>query len=400
MSMTVDQVFQQYRAYLLGLKPQANVDQEDSDWWIRGQVIGGVVSGVYSEIDTVALDAFPQNARREALLRWIFAYFDQTNFLPATAAVGNVVLTSTVTGTAVAAGLQLQYGANGNLYATVENATTDNTNQATVGIQSVNAGQAQNLIPGTVLNITSPPAGINATATVDTAGLNDGTDEENETRAATRVLTRMRASARGGNTNDYKSWALAADPSVTAASIIRYPVGPGSVAVVITAGTTDIDTALDNNEAITLIPSADLVTLVQEYIDNVAPVTDCPFVYGAIQLTVNVSVSAHFITGNASTILAGQTLTQGQLLQREVQRAIYKTGPGGRILSGGTQGYVLKSEIEDTIDARLGSNAVTSGETLQIVADRNVADLSLTGPNLAISAIQVPVPGVITVVSV
>jgi hypothetical protein len=83
-----------------------------------------------------------------------------------------------------------------------------------------------------------------------------------------------------------------------------------------------------------------------------------------------------------------------------VKRAIYKTGPGGRVLSGGTQGYVLKSEIEDTIDARLGANSVTSGETLQIVADRTIADLSLTGPNLAISAIQVPVPGVITVVAV
>src|SRR5262249_6181057 len=155
------------------------------------------------EIDMVALDAFPQNARREALLRWIYAYFNQTSFLPATAAVGNVVLTTTVTGTAIAAGLQLQYGANGNLYTTTENATSDITTTVTVSAKSVGAGQVQNLLPDTVLTVVSPPAGVASTASVDSNGLNDGTDEEDETRAATRILTRMRASARGGNTNDY-----------------------------------------------------------------------------------------------------------------------------------------------------------------------------------------------------
>lgn len=399
MAMTIDAVFQQYRAYLLGLRPSANVDQTDSDWWIRGRVFSGVITGVYTDIDKVALDAFPQNARREALLRWIFAYFNQTSFDPATASKGNVNLTG-ATGTVVAAGLQMQYAANGNLYTTTENITLDLvTGLASVTVQSVGAGQAQNLIPGTILKVVSPPAGLASTATVDAAGLNDGTDEENETRAATRILTRMRASARGGNTNDYKSWALAADPSVTAASVLRYPVGPGSVAVIITAGTTDIDSAIDNGEAITLIPSTDLVNAVQDYIDSVAPITDCPFVYGAIALPVNVSVSAHFTSGDATTILSGQTLSQGDLVKREVKRAIYKTGPGGHTL-GGTQGYVLLSEIQDTIDARLGSNTVTSGETLQIVADRQLANLSATGPNLAIAITQVPVPGTITVVSV
>lgn len=400
---TIDEIFEDYRLYLKGLRPSANVDQTDSDWWIKGRVMSGVLSGVYADSEKNALDAFPQHARREALLRHLFAYFNENSFAPATVAVGSVL----VAGDALAAytaGLQATHVATGNVYALTSSGSLSASGEDSATVQSLLAGQDQNLNPGSVLVIGSPPSGIDATLTVDADGLRDGTNEESEDRAAFRVLTRMRSSARGGNEADYIIWAFEADPAVTGASVLRYVNGLGTVGVFITSGTTDIDTALDNNDAISVEPSDALITIGQDYLRTVCPETDCPFVYAAAEVEVDVTVTVSFVTGDKdsdsgipldATNPEGATLTQGELLAREIKRAIYSVPTGG-LKIGGVR-YVMKKIIQDMIDSRLSANGTVIGTLIQIVADRFLNNLGV-GVNLVVGANERPVPGVITIV--
>jgi uncharacterized phage protein gp47/JayE len=389
-------VFAEYRAYLLGLDPTRNPDQTDSDDWIRGQVTAGVVSGLYADQEKVGQDAFPQNARREALLRHKFAYFNVSTFDPATVADGPVIVTGTPSAGPFSAGLTLTHDQTGNTYQTTEDVTLDGSGNGSVTIQSVLAGQDQNLAAGSILSIGAAPAGLDNTATVDVGGISDGTNEENEERLAQRILNRMQSSARGGNDADHREWARAASPAVTDVAVLRYPNGLGTVGVIISSGTTDIDAAVDNDEAIDFTPSDDLIDLVQAYIELVDPVTECVFVSGPVEVEIDVTVVARFTSGDVSTVLSGQTLTQGELVEREVKRAIYKMGTGGTKMPDNT--YVaLKKSIEDGIDSHLSAGDTVLGSTLQIVLDRLVGNLDGVNENLELTANERPIPGTIVV---
>lgn len=393
---TIDQIYSEYRLHFKGLKPSANLDQTDSDLWIRGRVYSAVLSGVYADGEKIGQDAFPQNARREALLRHIFTLFNQNTFFPATVAQGTV----DVTGDAAAflpTGSQFTHAISGNTYTTTEDLTLDVAGEGTVAVESTTTGQTQNLEPGADLLVTSPPSGIDAEALVSADGIRDGTNEEDETRAAARILTRKRSSARGGTRTDYLTWALNASPSVTGASLLPHPLGLGTVGIIITSGTTDIDAALDAGDAISLTPSPLLITTVQEYIDELNPNTDCVFVYAAVEVAVDVTISALFTSGDKDTILSGQTLTQGELLEREVKRAIYKAPIGGVRRSGDANGYLTKKTIEDMVDSKLSANDTVLGTTLQILVNRVVSDLDSPSADYLLAANERPVPGTITI---
>lgn len=391
---TPEEVAAQYLLHLKTLKPEINTDQTDSDWWVRSRVVGGVVAGIYADQTKIANDAFPQSARREALERHLNTYFDE-GFTPATQSVGTVRMTG-ATGSSVAAGVQLIYDPNGNVY-TVDSAVAFGTaTSVEASVTSVNAGQDQNLLEGAELSIPAAPAGVDPTATVFAGNLSDGRDIETNEQASARILAQIRTPLAGGKVSDYVRFALDADNSVVSANVIRFPFGFGTVGVVITAGTTDIDTALDNGDPVVLIPSAALVATVQEYIESVNPITDCATVLAAASVPVNVTVSVRYQTGDNDTILSGQTLTQEELVVREVKRAIYKTPPGGRQLGG--SGFIVCSEIEEVIDLNLSATPYTEGNKAQILLDRQVEDLSATGANLLILGTQIGVPGTITVV--
>lgn len=396
---TPSQIAQDYLNVLKSLKPSVNTDQTDSDWWIRSRVVGGVVAGVHADLRLISNDAFPQKARHDALAQFLQEYFGpdpiQGNFLPATQANGLVSVTGT-TGMTVAQNLQLSYAPNGNTY-TVSTATVLDLIAGTgmVPVQSVAAGQSQNLGSGAILTFPSPPAGLNPTAVVASGGLADARDPESDTEARIRILNRIRQPLSVGRVSDYEQYAQLADPSVTSASVARYPFGLGTVGVYITSGTTNIDQAIDQGQSISVIPSDALVATVQAYLNLNRPVDDCVTVLKPVAIPVNVTVQAKYAQGTGATILSGQSLTQDQLVAREVTRAIYKTPVGGRQI--GASGYVVLSDIEQTIDVKLSAEPVESG-TIPILLDRTVLALSATGQNLAILANQVPIPGTITIV--
>lgn len=389
---TPSTVAQEYRTYLKNLKPDVNVEQTDSDWWVKSRVFGGVMSGVYADQKKVASDFFPQSARRDALVKMLETY-GMGSPIEAQQAAGTVAVSGDI-GTFYAAGTLFQYDPNGNTYS-VDDDTTLAATAGEVLVTSVNAGQDQNLLTGSDLSMPSPPAGHSA-ATVVVMG--DGRDDETDEEIAARVLARIQQPIQGGTESDYEQWAVEADGSVTSANVVRYPFGLGTVAVYITAGTTDIDTAIDNDQAIVRTPSDQLLEEVLAYIYERKPVTDCASVFGAIEVGQNVTVKVHYTSGSGSTIPAGQTLTQEELVVREVRRALYKIPTGGRDL--GASGYVLASELEEALDSRLSSSPYAEGSDFQILNDRQVEDLTATGANRLLLDNEIVIPGTITVVEV
>jgi uncharacterized phage protein gp47/JayE len=388
---TPEEIANEYLTYLKGLKPEINRDQQDSDWFIRGQVVGGVVAGAYADQRKISDDAFPQSARRDALERHLDLYFG-SGFIQAQQAEGTIGVTGTV-GAAIAINTELVYSPNGNVYKT-SNSFTFTTTTGAVPVISVAAGQDQNLLEGASLTFSSPIIGVNSTA-VALTDISDGRNVESNDEARERILARLRTPPAGGTRNDYRAWAKEADPSVVDAEVIRFLYGPGTVGVVLTAGTTDIDAAVDAGDPVVREPSNQLVQRVQEYIDIKKPLTDCATVLKPTPISIDVTVKVRFVDGGLNTIPAGQQLTQEQLVVREVKRAIYKTPAGGRRF--GASGFVVASEIEETIDFNLSSSPITVGAIGEFVTDRQVLNLSASGANRYVLETDLPEPGTITV---
>lgn len=382
----------EYLANLKALRPEVNIDQEDSDWWIRSRVVGGVSSGVSSDISRVSNDCFPQSARREALEQHLITYFG-SGFLPATNSVGTVEVAG-ASGTAVPAGTRFKHSSTSNEYVSTDDFVVESGGTVSISVESTVTGQDQNLLTGTELEVQSPPAGITATATVESPGLSDGRDEESDTQAAQRILQRIRNPVRGGTEADYITWARNADASVVQAKVLRHAYGLGSVLVLVSAGTSDIDAAIDGDDAIVITPTAELLETVRTYIDGYNPITDAVYTAAPNEIPIDVDVTVTFESGDETTIVASAGATQGELVEREVRRAIYKTPVGGRTI--GANGYVLASDIEAYIDLNLAYGNVGVGLKYQIVTDRQVDDLSATGANRMILSNEVAVPGNIT----
>lgn len=387
------QLANEYLLHLKSLKPSVDTKQEDSDWYIKGNVNGGLISGVYSDQRKIADDAFPQSARREAVERHLFVHFND-GFKQETKSNGFALVTGSTGSFANAGTIEFVYEPNGNTYTNTEDVTIDAATGTPVAITSINTGQSQNLLEDAELSLSSPPSGFDNVAIVFGGPLADGSNIESTEEASARVLDRVRDPVRGGTGNDYEQWALESSDSVTRASVLRYVNGLGTVGVVITAGTTDIDTAIDNDEPIVIVPSSQLISEVKSYLDTKRPVTDCVRVLPPIETDQEISVKVRFSQGTKDTILAGQTLTQGELVQREVRRALYKHPVGGFIL--GASGYVVASHIEEVIDLNLSTLPHTQGSN-PIVVDRHVEDLSASGRNRVLLTNQAAVPSVINI---
>lgn len=390
---TPTDVATEYLQHLKGLKPSINIDQEDSDWWVRSRVVGGVVAGVYADQRKISDDAFPQSARREALERHLNTYFS-TGFNAAVESNG-LVRVSGATGSVLPIGTEILYSPNGNVYATQATLTLVQPT-GSVAVKSVSTGQDQNLLDGAQLVLSAPPPGFDPTAFA-IGPIGDGKNDETNAEAAARILARLRNPPSGGTAEDYRTWAKEASASVTDVNVLRYIYGLGTVGLIIAAGTTDIDTAVTNGDPIVRIPSDALVLTVRDYVNAKKPLTDCVFYLKPVEVPIDVEMKVRWTQGDENTIPAGQTLTQGQLLKREIGRAIYLTPPGGRRF--GASGFVVASEIEEVVDAGLSATPYTIGNFAQILSDRQVKDLSATGSNRLITEQEIAIPGNITLVS-
>jgi uncharacterized phage protein gp47/JayE len=394
---TPAQVAQEFLTQLASLKPDVDTSLTDSDWYVKAQALGGCMAGVYSDQNLLSNDPFPQSARTDALLKHLQTYFTApfNNFIQPSQASGYIAVTGTV-GTVITTSVQGIYPPNGNGYQSLTGFTMAATS-ALIPMQSISTGAVQNILSGAPMTISNPPAGLNPSA-VASGNFQLGRDLETGEEAAARILAFIQTPPEGGTVADYIRWAQLASPLVTNASVLRFANGFGTVGIVITAGTTNIDAAIDAGDAVVITPSQDLINVVQNYIDTVNPITDCATVYGPELLPINVSVTAFWTQGTGATVNPGQPgpqFTQAQLLTNEIMKAIYNTSPGGRQIAG--SGFMLKSDIEEQIDNALSDETYLIGSN-PIIIERFIANLSATGPNQVVGGLQQPIPGTITIV--
>lgn len=396
----------QYLQILKSIKPSININDQNSDFVIRGKTITGIVSGIYGDQEKVNNDTYISSARPEGLLLHgqDFAISRQ----PATQARSPQARITGTNGTVINPGdLTFLYVSTNVLYTNLTGGIIG-SGILDLSIQCSVAGQIGNVASPDSLQVVSPPAGIDALALV-IQSISDGSDIETFDSYRARLLSRKQSPPAGGNETDYYNFAFASDPSVRSASIKRFGRGLGTVDVYITTGTTDVDTAVTQGLPIVRVPSSLVLQSVQDYYDQNVPLTDCPRVYAPTEILVDVTVKVVLASGLTLASVPGDTtynplmLTVGQIIAREVGRALYKVPVGGRKLNPSTSiGYVVSADIEESLDTWI--SAVTDPSTgfvigrLPLLDDRQVQPLDAPNINLEIIANQIVAPGVITII--
>lgn len=404
---TPSQLQQQYFQILKSLKPSLNVNDQNSDFVIRGKAFTGIMSGMYGDQKKVNNDTFILSMRPEALIsKGADLAIPQQ---PATQAKCPELQVPVPTGQTVNPGdLTFIYVPTGILYTNTTGGTGDGSGLLVVIAQCQVAGQVGNIAYPDTLKIVSPPAGVGQTATL-LVNMADGSDVESTDSYRARLLAREQQPPAGGNSFDYPEFAFEADPSVRSAFIRRFGRGLGTVDIYITTGTTDIDTAVTQGQSIVRIPSMLVLANVQTYYDDHAPLCDCPVVYAPTEVNVDATVDVVLAAGLTMTSVPSDPINNPlnlncrQLIQREIGRAMYKLPAGGRKIPGYTNGFVPASDLEEGLDVWLSAvkdpvSGLFIGK-IPILADREMQPLDPPNYNKALAANQLAKPGTITVTS-
>lgn len=303
-----------------------------SDAEIYARLIAGASHELHGHLAFIAGQVLYDTAESEYLDRWASIWLT-TPRKKAVAATGNVTFTGTsgviipINTTIVsAAGLE---------YAT----TAEVTITAGIAIAVITAsiaGQAGNLVAGTLLSMASPINGVNSSVPVGVDGITQGADIEDDTSLRTRLVARIQQPPQGGAKYDYEAWALEV-PGVTRVWVYPQELGAGTVTV-----------RFVRDDDVSVIPDAPEVLAVQDYIDERRPVTAEVLVVAPIAVALNFTIA---VTPNTSAVQAAVTAELKDLLTREA-------------IPGTT---ILLSHIREAISIAAGeTNYVMSAPTADI----------------------------------
>ena len=118
-----------------------------------------------------------------------------------------------------------------------------------------------------------------------------GRDLESPAEMLGRIREKDRKLNTGGNIPAYEALSKEASPAVVTATGIKHARGVSTVDVVITSGTTNIEEAVSNGEAVVRIPSAELITEVETYVNSKKPTTDDFKAVAPTELAFNSAIS-------------------------------------------------------------------------------------------------------------
>jgi uncharacterized phage protein gp47/JayE len=291
--------------------------------YVLSRVIAGAAHMLHGHLDFLADQIFPDTATDEYMTRH-GSLFGITR-TPATYATGNVVFTGT-NATVIPEGTLLRRPDDGAEYETDADGTIA-SGTATIAVTASEAGEDGNADVGTTLNLVTPISGVTSAATVASGGLDGGTDEETDDALRVRVQERMADQPHGGKESDYVTWAKEVS-GVTRAWVYPLELGVGTVTVRFVRD--------DDGEGSAIIPSAGEVTTVQEYIDELRPVT------AAVTVAPPVAVALDFeieLTPDTAAVRAAVEAELTDLLRREAE-------PGGTILLTHIQEAISLAEGE------------------------------------------------------
>ena len=225
---------------------------------VMGRVFAGAVWGLYGFLSFMKDQLFASTADSENLE----IHGSEYSILrkAAVGAAGYIEVTGT-NNTDVPLGTQLE-APDGQLYEVTETTTIVGTT-ADVPVEAVTAGADSNQAAAVTLTFISPISGVDSDATIDSAGLTGGLDEEDDDELRARILTRKRQPPHGGAEFDYEAWALEV-AGVTRAWAFPQYMGVGTIGV---AFVRDNDTA-------TIIPNDTQREEVKDYIiEHADPLT-------------------------------------------------------------------------------------------------------------------------------
>jgi len=223
-----------------------------SDIYVKATALASLASGLYKYASRIEKQIFPDSADEAELKR--HCGVRGITQKQATGSEGEVKLTGTPE-TVFSSGIEMVYA--GLTFQTTEGGTIDGEGEAVVDAESVDTGADTNIQDDTELTLTSPPPGIDGTATVE-GDFTGGTDQESKEELLARFLRYLRQPPAGGNADDYEKWALEVDGVDKA---FCHPTRRG-------LGTVDVSLLAEGNTA----PSSAVIDAVQDDIDELRPV--------------------------------------------------------------------------------------------------------------------------------
>lgn len=291
--------------------------------WVISMVLAGAAHMMHGHLDFLAAQLFADTADGVYLER--IASLFGVDRLAATFATGYVTFFGTDTtvvpeGTIVTRDDGVQYSTD------VEGIVgTDDPGEIWILATAVVAAELGNCAEHTALSLESPIAGITTVEVADGFGMTGGADEEPIEDLRVRVLERMRDPPNGGSEADYIAWAK------TVAGVTRVWVHPRQLG----AGTVAVYFVRDDDGD--LIPSAPEVTLVQDALDEFAPVTAEPTALAPTAVAFDVEIT--IVPSNTTTQAAVNAAIAGLLLD--------EAAPGDP--DDATAGVILLSHLETAI---------------------------------------------------
>lgn len=270
-----------------------------SDAEVYGKELAGASHELHGYLQFISQNVIYDTATSEYLDRWASIWLT-TPREAATPAQGNVVFTG-VNGVLIPVGTDL-VSVDGIEYATNTDVSIS-AGIANVAVTAMSSGANTNQLSNTILSLTTPIVGVNSSATVDSNGLSQGADTEDDAKLRARLLARIQMPPHGGAKHDYEAWALEV-PGVTRAWVYSNESGIGTVTVRFVR---------DND--VSIIPDAGEISAVQDHIDSVRQVgmKGC-YVVAPIASPLNFTIA---VTPNTSAVQAAVQSELIDLIKRE-----------------------------------------------------------------------------------
>jgi len=303
------------------------------------QMFARVYADWTTYVDYIARFAFNETSSDGALTEFSDSHYDNQRVVTVKTA-GTYTLTGGAVGPphVVAIGSLVVANAAGLTFRNTTGGTVPASGTVVVIVEAETAGAAGNVANNTLDVIQTPLAGVTgnnppiapAATWITTQGLDAEADATLQARNTSKWSTLSYASP----AEAYVNWALTADTDISRALVDdTNPRG---------SGTLDVYIARNNGAAI----GAD-VTTVQAYIDDRRPVTADPEVIAA-------SAAVQAFTATIYVTAALNNATKQAEIETALATYINGLPIGGTVLPGGTQGYMLHTELTQAISEVVG----------------------------------------------
>lgn len=390
-SQTQKEISIDYQNQVYALNPDLNPFAEGGDYWVRSQVIGGILSGVYADISLKFLNIFVQNSRSFYVDKWLASLGLPPRF-SAFPARGLVIPTTPPPNqVTIPAGTTMSYASSTPLSYTfvVDQDTVIPAGQSTpIPITSQNLGPGTSVGMNSILQSTPVFPGI---ASFKVVAMADGSEAETDSQATARVLYRFQNPPDAGAVGYYKQLALDV-PLVTDAFILNNMNNQNIVGIFILSGGGDLDQIANDPSSYPYTRTATPETILnaKNYIQINRTATTSTYVNSVETFLVpNVVKVAVELTPNLtlSTFLPEFNMTVELLIKREIRRAILKTPIGGNRVANVP--YLFVSDLTDSLANGLSAKPGFQGLYATILLDWEV---SFTGgtPNYELPNHQLP----------